>query len=136
MRYFVIDPKAETITEGQFHKGWGDSERNLEQLRELIGCRTIEVSPFTSKNDKPGKHHDLILDEEGLFPEDQHFFWSKVIGQPLAGKAVVLGFDPETGDWKSCTLSRDQVKKRMAWMGDRHTTATICKMLEARKAAQ
>jgi len=137
MKYFVIDPRTETIEAGTFHKGHTDSDTTttLERLQNLVGCRLIEASPFTSKHDKDGVYHDLIVDEEGTFPEDQYFFWSKVIGQPLAGRAVVVGFDPETGEHTDCKLTKAQIQKRMAWMGDRHTTQFICQMLAAKKQA-
>ena len=129
MRYILIDPKAETITEGKFHKGGAETDTTLRRLYELLDCRLVQSLSFS-------RDVDFICDEEGTFIDDQYFFWSKSLNTPLAGKVALLGFDAETGSWTDCKLKISEVKKQIAWMGDKQTTNMILQMLAARQNSQ
>lgn len=78
MRAILIDPTEKTITEVE-HDG------SLDSLYRLVGAKPIDIRPC-------GTNVVLVIDDEGLFKEDQRFF--SILGAPdfiFAGKALLMG---------------------------------------------
>lgn len=77
----LIDPFAKSFSKVKIERG----ENELNNIYDLLGCRMIEtVSPsFGHSGDR------IIVDEEGLFLEEQKVFY--VDGMILAGKGLYVG---------------------------------------------
>lgn len=113
MNAYLIDPFARTVTAVE-HNG------DYQEIYKFIGASTFDIARL---NDGDG----IFVDDDGLSKHDQAFFLHKGYGQPLAGKALVLGCDDE-GDSVSprCTLEdlRQQVQfgipmnlgNRLVWL--------------------
>jgi hypothetical protein len=57
--------------------------------------------------DSPWANVNLFVDDEGLFKPNLHFFlplYSRS-GQPIAGRALLVGPPDRKGDGTACTLS-------------------------------
>lgn len=91
MNAYLIDPFARTITEVE-HNG------DYREIYKFINASTFDVARL---DDGDG----MYIDDEGLFKDEQAFFLHKGYGQPLAGKALVLGCDDEGNSTSPrCTL--------------------------------
>ncbi|MDD4969818.1 MAG: hypothetical protein PHT07_10365 [Paludibacter sp.] len=77
----LIDPFTQTILSVNVERG----KNELKNIYSLLGCSMIEtVSPsFGNNGDR------LVVDEEGLFKEDQACFYTD--GLKLYGKALYVG---------------------------------------------
>ena len=101
---YLIDPVKKQVTQVEFNK-------NLNELTECETCTAVKIS-----------HKDdyVFIDDEGLFVEDQKFFYivredmnlSKSV--MLAGKGLVLGTDDE-GESINPSMSLEKLKKRIFW---------------------
>ena len=78
----LIDPTNQTITEVEWN---GD----FHHIYNLIDCDTYDVARINAEGD------GIFVDDEGLFKEQQAFFWHSDYPQPLAGKGLILGCDEE-----------------------------------------
>lgn len=101
MKAFLIDPATRTITETTI-SSWRDIAPALE-------CDLFDVVQI-------GPNVSVYVDDEGLFKDDQCFFQLIHYPQPLAGKGLVLGFDPETGDSTDCPVTAEQILNSLFWM--------------------
>lgn len=100
MKAFLINPKANTISQVETDGGLADMYR-------LLDCSLVDVVSDVI----PG--HDLWIDDEGLLFEDEAphgLFHSRLTGQMLAGLALVLSNNGE-GDCAPATCSADDVAK-------------------------
>lgn len=78
----LIDPIAMTVTEVT----WNGDYHHIYQLTD---CETYDCARIN-------KHGDgIFVDDEGLFKEEQAFFWHEDYPQPLAGKGLILGCDEQ-----------------------------------------
>ena len=103
MQGYLINPFDQTIKPAIL----SDVDSNLKQIYTLLDCNTIDA--VYSLDD-----HTVFVDDEGLFVENQRFF--KLFGQPLAGKALVLGVT-EDGDSKDAELwVEDIIEERIEWV--------------------
>lgn len=87
VRGILIDPKLGEIKEVSLLCRTDGS--CLADLYMLIGCTTI-TNPVILPNDD-----GLIVDDEGLFVEEKHFFKFADYTQPLCGRGILLGTDKE-----------------------------------------
>ena len=71
--------------------------------------------------------HDVYVDDEGLFRQDQRYWFNRATGQVLAGKGLVLALDDE-GASSHCLWSDVGVKSRIAWIGDKATLQTMMQL--------
>jgi hypothetical protein len=98
---FLIDPIAQQITEVHFH---GD----YAQIYKLIDADCYDMARINEEGD------GICVDDEGLFKEDQSFFYFDGYPQPLAGKGLVLGCRASDGETVAPHLTlqelRDKVK--------------------------
>ncbi len=70
-------------------------EDRLNALYELLGCTMVERTTIDPD-------HDLIIDEEGLFKEDNRSF--AMGGYMFVGNALIMGVDSEAGEWIDHTI--------------------------------
>lgn len=97
MKAILIDPFACTVTSVTL-------EPSLGAYYAALGCSMIEAATYINGR------HVLYVDEEGLFRRDQRYFLFNGVGQPLAGRGLIVGFSPASGKEKSATLSADEVR--------------------------
>lgn len=88
MKAVLIDPFKRDITDVEY-----DGE-TLEALYKLIDCSTVTAVSLTFDDQVVS----LFLDDEGLFVRDQKFWSIFQYPEPLAGRAVILGFDASSGE--------------------------------------
>ncbi len=104
MKAYVIDPINRQVYEVDYS---GD----YRQIYQHIDADTFDVVTIN-------KHGDaLFVDDEGLFKENQHFFFIQGYPQPLAGKALVLGTTRE-GESVSPKVSIETIKDDVRFQGD------------------
>lgn len=99
MRAILIDPFEKTVKEVEYSGDYHD-------IYTLIGCDLFTVA---SDGD-----NDIFLDDEGLFKREQSYFWLKGMGQPFAGKGLVLSSDEE-GETIGTTADVDALFNRIKW---------------------
>lgn len=107
MRAILIDPYNQTVTEQILV---GDT---LENYYVIIGCDLIDATPQA-----PDQQHTCYVDDEGLFkrtPEDP-MIQTSWHPEPLAGRALIVGFDPSTGASESATLSVEQIAQQVIFL--------------------
>lgn len=102
MKAFLIDAKNHSVSEVQTTGG-------LDATRRLIGCRLITAVNLNNHGDS------LILDDEGLFVEDQVFFALLPFGDYYAGNGLVLGTNLANGESTSPRMTLDQVRARVVF---------------------
>lgn len=107
MKAYLINPKANTISEVETTGGLADFYR-------LLDCDLVDVVGGAI----PG--HDLWVDDEGLLFEDEAphgLFYSRLTGQTLAGLALVLSTN-DNGDCTAATCSADEVASYLQPIAD------------------
>ena len=83
---YLIDPIKQSITEVDVND-WKD-------ISKLIGCRMFGCADYMAQNGDT-----LYVDDEGLLHEDHENHCFAMGGyDPIYGKGLIMGFDPETGD--------------------------------------
>ncbi len=102
MKAFLIDPFEREITEVDYQ---GDYHEIYYHIKADLFC-TVTVSDLGDT---------LFLDDEGLFREEQAFFQWIGYGQPLAGRALVLGTDTE-GESRDCMISKRDIENSVRWL--------------------
>lgn len=101
---YLVDPIKKAVTQVEYH----------DNLNELTDCQICTAVRITGAGDY------IFIDDEGLFVEDQKFFYivredlnlSKSV--MLAGKGLVLATDEE-GESISPTITLEKLKKRIFW---------------------
>ena len=86
MRAYLIDPFDKTVTEVDYS---GD----FKDIYKFIGAACFDCARFSEHNNDAA-----YVDDEGLFKAGQAFFMIGEYHTPLAGKALVLGCDYESGE--------------------------------------
>lgn len=77
---FLIDPQHRFISPHDYDGDW-------RSIAPTIGCTTFDRVVLNEENDA------VFVDDEGLFSGTPHFFAFIGIGQPFAGRGLVLGAD-------------------------------------------
>lgn len=98
MQAFLIDPFEETITEVE-HNG------NFREIYKFIDAQVFDIARIPYGD-------SIFVDDEGLYKSNQRFFLHTDYGQPLCGKALVLGTDDE-GESTSPKITLEQLKERV-----------------------
>jgi len=88
MKAVLIDPFTRDISDVEFE---GET---LAALYKLIDCTTVTAVSLVFDDQVVS----LFLDDEGLFVQDQKFWSIFQYPEPLAGRAVILGFDASNGE--------------------------------------
>lgn len=99
MKAFLIDPKAQSITEVDYS---GDHH----DIYRLIDASTFDVVRLYRTGD------GAYIDDEGLFKDEQHFWLHCNYPQPLAGRGLVLGVD-EDGETVSPSVTLEQLREEV-----------------------
>ena len=111
MRLIKIDPTAQTVeaveTNGQ-----------LQDLYQLIGCRTIDVCARQPNGDA------LTVDDEALLDEPQPPAFVFNGYGPIHGVALLTGCDEE-GETIAPAMSLASVERAVQWHGHIHTEPFI-----------
>lgn len=93
-----------------------DIGSGLEELYKTLDVRVITVA----YSQDPAVTDDLIVDDEALLKDISEIpggFWADFYpSQPLLGNALMLGVDPETGESKDCTVSLEEISKRVRFL--------------------
>ncbi len=90
---------------------------NLDEYYKNLDCSLFDVVQLDSKN-------SVYVDDEGLFKPSQKFFTLKkgkslyVEDYHLAGKGLVLGYDRETGDSVSTSLTEKDILDMISFRND------------------
>lgn len=100
---YLIDPKAKTITHVRH------DTKDYRQIYDLIDCKP---SPFTIVH--LDDENMIFIDDEGLLKNPRYFFNIAGYPQPLAGKGLVLGSNPE-GETVSATIEYEDLKKLITY---------------------
>ena len=102
MKAILIDPYAETITPVEFN---GD-------INEIY--RLCDYQIFTVVSVEPNRD-GIFVDDEGLLTltDETKFFTYAGYPQPLAGKGLILGLNPKTGNSVSVKTPLDVVKSKV-----------------------
>jgi len=90
----LINAEDRTITEVEVN----------DNIAELIGVRTFACVDITETE-------TAFVDEEGLLNSPQHFITLEGYHDPLAGNALILGFEYETAESVDTRLSLAEVKR-------------------------
>ena len=101
MKLLLINPFEQTVQEVE-------SEANLEDIYNLLGCDTLDAVGIDEQN-------VLYVDDCGLLKNNQRYF--NINGKVLAGNGVVIGFDDE-GDSVDTSLNADDLN--IQWLPDDH----------------
>lgn len=101
MRTILIDPTERSFTEVEY-------DGDYKSIYTHLGCDTFDVVY--------AKEGDIYVDDEGLFKEDQKFFWLEGIPQPLAGRGLVFGPVDEEGNSTEATVSIDELEKKVRFL--------------------
>lgn len=99
MRALLINPFEKSVTEVDYSGDYKD-------IPTMIDCDLFTIA---SDGD-----NDIFVDDEGLFKPNQMFFWVRGMGQPLAGKGLVLSSDGE-GETIGTTADVDAFYNRIRW---------------------
>lgn len=98
IKAILIDPKEKTVSRVYLPKD------DTDAIDRILGCSTFTVPCILEHNDS------LYIDDEGLFKDELHFFMLKDYAQPIAGRALIIGCDEETGDSKDCVTDGVSLK--------------------------
>tara|TARA_B100000700_G_scaffold103552_1_gene116885 strand:+ start:3070 stop:3444 length:375 start_codon:yes stop_codon:yes gene_type:complete len=104
MKAILIDVKNQLVKEVEH-------DDTLDNIYELIDCRTFDVVSIDGKN-------SIYVDDEGLYREDQLYFeyFGTEHSVRLAGNGLILGLNRETGDSISPTLSVEEVENKVRFI--------------------
>jgi len=64
-------------------------------------------------------NHDLIIDEEGLFKEDNPSF--AMGGYMFVGSALIMGVDVESGEWSDHEIDIERLSKAIVFPNEEET---------------
>lgn len=115
MRAVLIDPAKRTVSEltllanTPFQSRGKRSKILLTEMYGLLDCTMVDAVHFN------GTNHDVWVDDEGLFVNEQKFFMLSDFPNPLPGRGIVLGHDA-SGNTIDCALSLEDVQRRTHWV--------------------
>ena len=84
----LVDPFTESVVRIQLPK-----EDFIDSCKKVMGITSpVDIVTLHPK-------YMVIVDDEGLLNEvSQRYFKLQEVDQPLAGRAIIVSFDPESGD--------------------------------------
>jgi len=103
MRALLIDPYEQKISETEVQKN------EFKYIRALLGCDYLDFFYRI-----PG--HMLIINDMGLM-EVNKYFMIRTYSEPLAGKALLVGFVPPDGDMGPATMSLEELQTNLKFLG-------------------
>ena len=108
MRALVIDQG--NVTEIDLPVG-NDNEPTLKGMYNALGCDVFCSAGY------PDEHHAALVDDIGLFKDNQQAHIVDWHPQPLAGRILVTGFDHRTGESRPATMSVADLKAHIRARG-------------------
>ena len=117
MNAYFINPFSQNVTTV-------DYDGNYESISRLIDASRgyFDVVRLYGNQDA------AFVDDEGLYVENQRFWIHRNYPQPLAGKALLLGTDPEGNSVEPKTSYEDLVGD-IRFIGDRFELALLHKFV-------
>lgn len=103
---FLINVETKEITEVLI--------KDIKHVRDLIGNDCSFFSPVMLD-----ENNDLMVDDEGLNKNPQHFFFFKGLPNPLAGNAILIGWDKKEADATDSSHSLEWIKNNIIFMNKR-----------------
>jgi hypothetical protein len=105
MRAILIDPFERTVTEVEWSGNFRDAQKGAYKLMQ---CDLIDVVYF----DSPWINVNMFVDDEGLFKQELAFFLPlhSRAGQPIVGRALLVGPPDNQGDSTACPISLPEAK--------------------------
>lgn len=108
VRTILINPHTRSLTEHYIDR------LNFKQIHALLDCEITCLGPvFRSDYDTM---ECLMMDDTGLYRDNQAFFTASCYPYPLAGIALLAGFDAD-GDMISASLSIEELEEQIHWIG-------------------
>ena len=99
MRTVLINPEDRSFTEVEY-------DGNYKSIYKHLNCELFDIVRVDGA--------DIYVDDEGLYNND-YFFMIDGIEQPLAGRGLVFGIVDDKGHDTPCTLSIDDLEKRVSF---------------------
>ena len=87
-------------------------ENRLQELYDVLGCSMVQRTTIDPS-------HDLIIDEEGLFKEDNPAF--AMGGYMFVGNALIMGVDLESGEWTDHEIDIERVSGAILFPSEEET---------------
>ena len=109
MKAFLIDPKLKYIAEVNF-------EGDYKEIYKWIEANTFDCVNLNSDADT------LYLDDEGLLKRSNYFWQIEILSNiksTYAGRGLVLGTDDEGESTDVKTITLEQLKKDITFLGER-----------------
>ena len=104
MKAILINPFNQTITEVKY-------SGNFKEIYKLIDCGTFDCINIDDDN-------TLFVDDAGLLKENRYFYWKDYTN--LAGKALIIGVDYQTGEDCETSWSLQKVENMVEWLPEGH----------------
>ena len=104
MKAILINPFNQTITEIKY-------SGNFKEIYKLIDCSTFDCINIDDDN-------TLFVDDEGLLKQNRYFYWKDYTN--LAGKALIIGVDYQTGEDCETSWSLQQTENMVEWLPEGH----------------
>jgi hypothetical protein len=104
MKAILINPFNQTITEIKY-------SGNFKEIYKLIDCSTFDCINIDDDN-------TLFVDDEGLLKQNRYFYWKDYTN--LAGKALIIGVDYQTGEDCDTSWSLQEVENMVEWLPEGH----------------
>lgn len=87
-------------------------ENRLQELYDVLGCSMVQRTTIDPS-------HDLIIDEEGLFKEDNPAF--AMGGYMFVGNALIMGVDLESGEWTDHEIDIERLSGAILFPSEEET---------------
>ena len=102
-----IDAHNQSVTEVEIPR-----EERLQALYKQLGCSIVERTTIDP-------NHDLIIDEEGLFKQDNPAF--AIGGYMFVGDALIMGVDIESGEWTDHEIDIERLSAAIIFPSEEQT---------------
>ena len=102
-----IDAHNQSVTEVEIPR-----EERLQALYKQLGCSVVERTTIDP-------NHDLIIDEEGLFKQDNPAF--AIGGYMFVGDALIMGVDIESGEWTDHEIDIERLSAAIIFPSEEQT---------------
>lgn len=102
-----IDAHNQSVSEVEIPR-----EERLQALYKQLGCSIVERTTIDP-------NHDLIIDEEGLFKQDNPAF--AIGGYMFVGDALIMGVDIESGEWTDHEIDIERLSAAIIFPSEEQT---------------
>lgn len=102
-----IDAHNQSVSEVEIPR-----EERLQALYKQLSCTMVQRTTIDP-------NHDLIIDEEGLFKEDNPAF--AIGGYMFVGDALIMGVDIESGEWTDHEIDIERLRGAIVFPSEEET---------------